>query len=145
MGAPPHETDGSSVTFTSRKVVCVSARTRRAAVAVVAAATAVTTAWGSPAQAQSATHQAKRVPIHGSLDSSLWKNKTFGLSSAPSGRAAYFVQLRGQGAVDAGKVAGRPVAGKVLSQRAVISGNAERAFTSARGADAKAVKLYTTT
>jgi subtilisin family serine protease len=123
----------------------VSTRTRRAGLAVVAAATAVTTAWGTAAQAQPATHQAKRGPIHGSIDSSLWKNKTFGLSSAAAGRGSYFVQLRGQGAVDAGKVSGRPVPGKVLSQRSVITGNADRAFASARSADAKAVKLYTTT
>jgi subtilisin family serine protease len=144
MGAPPHETDGSSVTFTSRKVVCVSARTRRAAVAVVAAATAVTTAWGTAAQAQSPSHSVKNLTPT-KLHTSDWKGKVPGLSSAPTGRAAYFVQLSGEGAVDAGKVSGRTVPGKVLDRRSVITGNADRAFASARGADPRAAKLYTTT
>jgi subtilisin family serine protease len=122
----------------------VSSRTRRAAVAVVAAATAVTTAWGTAAQAQSASHRFDNLTPT-KLKVSDWQGKVPSLGSTPAGRAAYFVQLRGQGAVDAGKVAGRPVPGKVLSQRAVITGNADRAFASARGADAKAVKLYTTT
>src|SRR3954468_6617074 len=120
MGAPPHETDGSSVTFTSRKVVCVSARTRRAAVAVVAAATAVTTAWGTAAQAQSPSHSVKNLTPT-KLHTSDWKGKVPGLSSAPTGRAAYFVQLSGEGAVDAGKVSGRTVPGKVLDRRSVIT------------------------
>lgn len=74
-----------------------------------------------------------------------WQAKTAGLDRAQAGRAAYFVQLRGQSAVDAGKVSGRNVASKVLSQRTVIGSNADRAFAAARNADAKAVKLYTTT
>ncbi len=115
---------------------------------VVAAATAVTTAWGTAAQAQSTSRSPsfsvkKLTPTH--LKVGDWKGKIAHLGNTPQGRAAYFVQLRGQGAVDAGQVAGRSVPGKVLSQRAVISSNADRAFSSARGADAKAVKLYTTT
>jgi subtilisin family serine protease len=122
----------------------VTARTRRAGLAVVAAATAVTTAWGTAAQAQSPSFTVNKLtPTH--LRVSDWKGKVPGLVSTPLGRAAYFVQLRGQGAVDAGRVAGRSVPGKVLSQRSVITGNADRAFSSARSADAKAVKLYTTT
>jgi len=111
---------------------------------VVAAATAVTTAWGTAAQAQSSSHSVKNLtPTQ--LKASAWKGKVPGLSSAPTGRAAYFVQLRGPGAVDAGKVSGRTVPGKVLDQRSVITGNADRAFSSARSADGQAVKLYTTT
>jgi subtilisin family serine protease len=122
----------------------VTAKTRRAGLAVVAAATAITTAWGTAAQAQSTSFSVKKLtPTH--LKASGWKGKIPDFSSAPVGRAAYFVQLQGQGAVDAGRVAGRSVPGKVLNQRAVINGTADRAFSSARSADAKAVKLYTTT
>jgi subtilisin family serine protease len=74
-----------------------------------------------------------------------WRAKTAGLDHTQAGRAAYFVQLRGQGAVDAAEVGGRTDAGKVLSRRSVIGSNVDRAFAAARSADAKAVKLYTTT
>src|ERR1044072_1123303 len=111
--------------FSSRKVVCVSARTRRAAVAVIAAATAVTTAWGTAAQAQSPSHSVKNLTPT-KLKVGDWKGKAPGLSSTPTGRAAYFVQLTDQGAVDAGRISGRSVAGKVLDRRSVISGNADR-------------------
>ena len=129
----------------------MTARTRKAGWAVVAAATAVTTAWGTAAQAQPSSHPATQAPVHDSLmtqaTAQAWRSKTAGLDrSAPHGRAAYFVQLRGQGAVDAGSAgAGRVLPSKVLAQRAVISGTADRAFTAARAADTKAVKLYTTT
>jgi subtilisin family serine protease len=113
-------------------------------VAAIAAATAVTTVWGTAAQAQSPSHSVKNLtPTR--LNVSDWKGKVPGLNSTPAGRAAYFVQLRGEGAVDAGKVSGRTVPGKVLDRRSVIAGNADRAFASARGADAHAAKLYTTT
>jgi len=75
----------------------------------------------------------------------VWQGKTAGLDRASGARAAYFVQLTGQGAVQAGKVAGRTVPSKVLGQRAVISSNANRAFAAAQSADSKAAKLYTTT
>jgi subtilisin family serine protease len=124
----------------------VSSRTRRAGLAAIAATTAVATAWGTAAQAQPGRHPATRGPVHGSLlQHHPWRDKTAGLDTTQAGRAAYFVQLRGQGAVDAGQVAGRTVPGKVLSQRTVITDNADRAFAAARAADAKAVKLYTTT
>jgi subtilisin family serine protease len=124
----------------------VTARTRRAGFVAAAAATAFTTAWGVAAQASPSTHHftAKTSP-HEVVRPSAWQGKTAGLDRGAPERAAYFVQLRGQGAVDAGRTAGRTVPSKVLSQRSVITGNADRAFTAARGADAKAVKLYTTT
>ena len=55
--ARPRRHGGTIRPPSSRKVVCVTARTRRAGLAVVAAATAVTTAWGTAAQAQSTSHQ----------------------------------------------------------------------------------------
>jgi len=77
--------------------------------------------------------------------SKAWQNRTGGLDTAPTGRTAYFVQLRGRGAVDAGTVAGRAMPGKVVSERSTINRNADRAFASARRADPRAVQLYTTT
>ncbi|MGC4109190.1 MAG: S8 family serine peptidase [Nocardioides sp.] len=91
------------------------------------------------------THQATRFHVHGSIMSKAWQSKTAGLDNAAAGRTAYFVQLRGKGAVGFGQASGRTAPSKVLDRRAVISGDAERAFAAARGADAKAVKLYTTT
>jgi subtilisin family serine protease len=111
----------------------------------VAAATAFTTAWGVAAQASPTTPHYTKTPPHQLVNPSAWQGKTAGIDRSAPDRAAYFVQLRGQGAVDAGKTAGRTVPSKVLSQRAVITGNADRAFAGARNADANAVKLYTTT
>ncbi len=118
----------------------MTTRTRRVGIAAVAAATAVTTAWGTAAQASPSSH-VTRTPIHQVLKPSSWQGKTAGIDRTTPERAAYFVQLRGRGAVDAG---GR-IPSKVLGQRALITGNANRAFASARNADARAVKLYTTT
>jgi subtilisin family serine protease len=74
-----------------------------------------------------------------------WKGKTAGIDRSTPDRAAYFVQLQGRGAVASGQVAGRALPGRVLAARATITGNADRAFAALRSADAKAVKLYTTT
>lgn len=124
----------------------MTTRTRRAGWAVLAATTAVTTVWGTAAQAQPSSHPATKAPVHASLMSNGWQNKTAGLDRSAAGRTAYFVQLQGQGAVDAGKSsAGRVLPSKVLAQRAVISSTADRAFAAARAADGQAVKLYTTT
>jgi subtilisin family serine protease len=127
-------------------VDCVTARTRRAGYAAVAAVTAISTAWGVSAQASTTYHYTAKNPQHRQLiNSSAWQGKTAGIDRDTPDRTAYFVQLRGQSAVDAGRTAGRNVPSKVLSQRSVIGSNADRAFAAARGADAKAVKLYTTT
>jgi subtilisin family serine protease len=114
-------------------------------VAAVAAVTAAATAWGAAAQASTASHQAKRAPVHGSVDAHAWRGKTAGLDRSPAGRTAYFVQLEGSGAIAAGQSNGRNVPSRVLNQRSVIQGNADRVFAAARSADAKAIKLYTTT
>jgi subtilisin family serine protease len=127
-------------------VDCVTARTRRAGYAAVAAVTAISTAWGVSAQASTTHHfTAKDLPHHQPIKPSAWQGKTAGIDHDTPDRTAYFVQLRGRSAVDAGRTAGRSVPSKVLSQRSVIGSNADRAFASARGADARAVKLYTTT
>jgi subtilisin family serine protease len=76
---------------------------------------------------------------------SSWQGKTAGIDRSTPDRSAYFVQLRGQGAVDAAQAGGHTVASKVRSQRSVIASGADRAFATARSADSKAVKLYTTT
>ncbi len=123
----------------------MTSRTRKAGWAAIAATTAVATAWGTAAQASTTHHFTAKTPPHSLLKPGSWKGKTAGIDRSTPARAAYFVQLRGQGAVDAAQVGGRTVASKVLSQRSVITGNADSAFAAARSADAKAVKLYTTT
>jgi subtilisin family serine protease len=123
-------------------VDCVTARTRKAGWAAVAAATAVATAWGTAAQASPTHHYTVKDPHHSLLRPSSWQGKTAGIDRTTPDRAAYFVQLQGHGAVQAAKGVGRST---VLSQRSTISSNADRAFSAARSADAKAVKLYTTT
>ncbi|HEX4685359.1 MAG TPA: S8 family serine peptidase, partial [Nocardioides sp.] len=124
----------------------MTARTRKVGWAAVAATTAVATAWGTAAQASTTRHfTVKPSSAHQLLKPSSWQGKTAGIDRSTPGRAAYFVQLRGESAVQAGKVAGRSVPSKVLSQRAVINGNTDRAFASARSADPQAAKLYTTT
>jgi subtilisin family serine protease len=107
--------------------------------------TAVATAWGTAAQA-TPSQQATTFPLHRSVRSDVWQTKVSGLDRSAAGRTAYFVQLAGQGAVDAGSIgAGRTAPAKVLAQRATIGATADRAFSAARSADAHAVKLYTTT
>ena len=119
----------------------MTARTRRAGWAAVAACTAVTTAWGASAQASSPSHQATKVQNQATRSRARWKSKTAGLDRSSQGRAPYFVQLQGAGAVEAEHAA----PSKVLGARAAIQANAARAFAAARAADGHATRLYTTT
>lgn len=125
-----------------------SRRRRRSAAAVIAAAAVVAAAGiGSPAWAATDDTPATPAPVV-KAGSGLDVGKlSDALKTAPKGRFSVFVQLSGTGAADAAAAAGSTSAAKsaAKARRGQIEKSANSAFSTAKGKDSKASKLFTTT